>query len=165
MNITRLRAVLKGGRVRRFHTHTLLKCEDVAAHSFYVAWFVELLTDGKASKEMLLAALAHDLAEQEIGDVPSPTKRKLPEFKSMEQAFDRAHSFDYVLNQPERRVLKLADCFAGMVKCIQEKQLGNSTLWDVFATYYEYALCEALTTDEKLMLNYFTAEFQDVKSK
>jgi len=79
-SIEKLMFVYKGGRTKRFHTADILTTQNVAEHSFGVAALVHIL-DPAARKEVLLAALSHDLAEHLVGDIPSPVKRQFPAVK------------------------------------------------------------------------------------
>src|SRR6267378_8094848 len=57
-----------GGYTQRMHCIPTIHPQSVAAHSFGVAWWCWLLTAGNPSANLLLAALAHDLPEHEVGD-------------------------------------------------------------------------------------------------
>src|SRR5690606_41858479 len=69
--------IIRGGRVRRFHTVPTVAEHTVGHHSFGVAWFVHLLYRGRPPVHMLIAARTHDLAECEEGGIPAPAKRAL----------------------------------------------------------------------------------------
>lgn len=132
--------MLRGGEVSRFHTVQTLKAESVGQHSFGVAWFCHLLNPD-CSKELILAALAHDLAEQEVGDLPAPTKIKFGISESMGHVEDgilEGAGFGFELTREEKRLLKFADCFQGMLFCIRERSLGNRGVEVVFQRYREY---------------------------
>lgn len=137
--------ILKGGRVARFHTKPVLKEETVAAHSFLVAWVCALVEQPRnPSANLLLAALAHDLPEFELGDLPSPAKRKLnlgAAYRAEEaNMFRIAGMPDYEgqLSKYEAEVLKFADNFAGYLKCVYELQMGNTLLLNTALRYQEY---------------------------
>ena len=113
--------IFNGGVSKRYHTVDTLKSQDIAAHSFGVAWLCEVLTDGKASKELIMAALAHDLAEHIVGDLPSPSKRALGQH--FMNAFDIRENhellangvghYEYRLTKLEARALKMAPNMTG----------------------------------------------------
>lgn len=139
--------VLNGGRVTRFHTRVTLKPESVAEHSFIVAWIATILMGGKPRAELLLACLAHDLPEHELGDVPSHTKKRIPGLRDsfrQEEAimFAAAGMEDYeaALTPLEAEVLSFSDNFAGYLKCLYEVRMGNQLLLDVADRYMEYIL-------------------------
>lgn len=132
--------MLRGGEVQRFHTLRTIQEDSVGYHSFGVAWLCHLL-EPAARKELILAALAHDLAEQEVGDTPAPTKLALGISESMgklEDSILRREGFGVDLSHGEKLVLKLADCFQGMLFCIRERSLGNRGVELVFVRYRGY---------------------------
>lgn len=139
--VTRLRFIQNGGSVRRFHTVRTIEPNTVAEHSFGVAWLVWVLTDGQARSRLLMACLAHDLAEQEVGDVPAPAKRALGigvDINELEERILATNGLNYTLTTEEQRTLKLADCLDGMLYCTQERKQGNKFVDDVFDRYRSY---------------------------
>jgi 5'-deoxynucleotidase YfbR-like HD superfamily hydrolase len=136
--------IRKGGITKRYHTKNTLKDNTVAHHSFGVAWMCYLLSEGRPSAALLVAALAHDLAEQLTGDISSPTKRKFPVLAEMVQAMESEALEEHELNlepeltNQEARVLKMADCMDGMLFCISEMELGNRSIYEVFRRYCDY---------------------------
>ena len=139
--INRLRFVQNGGSVRRFHTVRTIEPNTVAEHSFGVAWLVWILTEGQARARLLMASLAHDLAEQEVGDVPAPAKRALgigPDINELEDRILAANGVAFVLTPEEQRTMKLADCLDGMLYCAQERKQGNKFVDEAFEKYHSY---------------------------
>lgn len=138
-----LRMIIRGGRVRRFHTVPTVAEHTVGHHSFGVAWFIHLLYRGRPPVHMLIAALTHDLAECEVGDIPAPAKRALNSegLEQMEGAVLSAAGIEMPdLSPEERRILKMADCMDGMVSCIHERRLGNLYLDAVYDRFLQYVL-------------------------
>lgn len=138
----RLLFLMGGGAVRRYHTVPMIAPPNIAAHSFRVAWFCYLLSPSP-SVQLLMAALAHDMAEQVWGDIPSPAKRLNGQREAINQA-ERGTLIDnlayFPLNQEETKLLKLADCAAGMLECVEERALGSKFVIPVFkrlAGYYD----------------------------
>lgn len=135
-----------GGLTKRYHTKHVNKENTVGAHSFGVAWMVFFLRepDTELSNTLIMAALAHDLAEQVTGDISSPTKRKFPALAEMVQEMEHEilseHNlnFEQYLTKDELRVLKLADCLDGALYCISEVQLGNRSIMEVYNRYCNY---------------------------
>ena len=133
--------VMRGGETGRFHTLRTIQQDNVAQHSFGVAWFCHLLMDGQADSTLLLAALAHDLAEQVVGDMPAPAKRELNVTIKMAELEDdilRKAGFEFILTDEQRRIMKLADCLQGMLFCIRERSLGNRGVDPVCTRYRSY---------------------------
>jgi len=131
-----------GGSVERFHTMPNIQGNSVARHSFGVAWLVYMIASHDTLRvDLIMAALAHDLAEQEVGDVPAPTKRRLKimhELSGIEDDILRDHDVLFDLWPDEKKWLKLADCMDGMMFCIQEMALGNHKARVVYARYRSY---------------------------
>jgi 5'-deoxynucleotidase YfbR-like HD superfamily hydrolase len=132
----------RSGQVRRYHTERTLVDQDVAQHSYCVAWLCYILTDGHPSRDLLLAALAHDAAEHALGDIPSPTKRMLgirDRVDAHEAAAMRHHGvFMPDLSVEDDHILKMADALDGVLYCLHERQLGNTTLKQTFQNYCAY---------------------------
>lgn len=139
-----LELVVHGGHVVRFHTKPTLKEETVAEHSYLVAWLIALLLPELPSPQLLLAALAHDLPEHVLGDMPSPTKRLFgleTVFRDAEASIYKAAGLpDYegMLTLAEAELLKFCDNMAGYLKCRYEQQLGNRHLDRIALRYREY---------------------------
>ena len=125
----RIGFIYAGGAVKRFHTLPMLKEDTVAQHSFGVAWFCYLLSDGLPSANLLMAALSHDLAEQSTGDIPAPAKRALgikAQFDKYEDTImEEAGFHQFVLTTEEVRTMKMADCMDGAMRCLYEFKMGN----------------------------------------
>ena len=134
--------IMDGAAVSRYHTVDLLKAETVGHHSHGVAMLC-LLIDPNASRDLLVAALLHDLPEQGVGDIPSPVKRKLQmkeELERLEAELLAEVGLEHPeLTEEEHVVLKLADVFHGALKCAREVNMGNSSIRVVFDRYVEYA--------------------------
>jgi len=83
----------------RFAGH-LPKLYSVAQHSFHVAQ--------SASKENQLAALLHDASEAYLGDMPSPFKKMLPDYKEQEdrlmKVIAQKFGFDYPLHPEIKKI-------------------------------------------------------------
>ena len=133
--------IRQGGQVRRFHNVQTTRMESVAEHSFHVAWLCYILAERKPSKDLVLAALAHDLPEGTLGDLPAPTKRLIgaPLQKLEEQMLDK-FGLNFKLNESDRNIMKQADILDGMLYCLKERTLGNCTgdLYSVYTTYRSY---------------------------
>jgi 5'-deoxynucleotidase YfbR-like HD superfamily hydrolase len=140
--MSQLRFILDGSEVKRYHTVTTIQQETVGHHSHGVAMLCCLLIE--PTPRLLFAALTHDLAEHQLGDLPSPAKRRYgigDQVNALEQELlEEAGLFtDEELTPAEARTLKLADIFQGMCFCVREMRLGNVRMNDIFQRYISYA--------------------------
>lgn len=102
---------------------------------------VALLCDGCPSTQLLMAALGHDLAEQYVGDIPSPTKRELKiseKLGHLEDTILHRHGAHVILTADEKRTLKIADCLDGMMFCVSELRSGNRRAHIIYERYLSY---------------------------
>lgn len=156
--------IANGAAVKRFHTVTTLQTETVGHHSHGVAMMC-LVFDPDASRSLIMAALFHDLGEQILGDIPSPTKRKIdPEGRldTYEATIMQEHGVVMPeLTAYEQRVLKLADIASGMLFCGREMSLGNqgAELW--YQRYLSYANEMELTNREEQVFESIGRMFYD----
>ncbi len=122
----------QAGRILRFHTVPTIKTQTVAEHSHGVAMLLYKMYGDKIRPELLMAALTHDLAEIETGDVPAHAKRASADLKvaldAMETVFNHEHSiqFEYELTLEELQLLQIADTLELVEFCLDEIQLGNT---------------------------------------
>lgn len=142
----RLAFIRRGGEVTRYHTERTIVPNLVGEHSFNVAWLVNLMTpslDYQRRYFLVMAALAHDIAENITGDMPAPVKRHLDIREKMgayEESLmsELALSYGTGLNKEDARVLKLADAMDGAFYCIGEAALGNRRMVAVFNNFRSY---------------------------
>lgn len=134
--------IVGGGEVKRYHTMFTIQQETVGHHSHAVACLV-LLLDPEARRELIMAALYHDLAEQHTGDIPSPAKREYgigDQVADLEMRFINAAGLTWPdLYESEERILKLADLAHGALSCAREMSLGNRRMVHVFNRFICYA--------------------------
>lgn len=151
-----LQFIMEGGSVVRYHTRVGIKPDTDAHHSHGVAMLCSLLCDKyengttQASAYLLMAALTHDLAEQVASDVSAPAKRLLgirDQLHDLEQGSLRAYGLDYEqhLDDEEKVVLRLADCFDMLLYCCRELSLGNRNVLLIWRRACSYA--EAITAE------------------
>lgn len=159
-----LQFIMEGGSVVRYHTRPGIKPDTDARHSHGVAMLCSILAGSGpedkrhtlASSTLLMAALTHDLAEQKTGDMSAPAKRALGMGEAL-GAFEleelRKYNLEYerFLDEEERTILKLADCFDGMMYCCREAALGNRNVRLIWTRYCEYVV--TLTSAEPAPLD------------
>lgn len=137
-----LEFITHGAEVKRYHTVNTLVTETVGHHSHGVA-LVCLVLDPFSSRSLITAALIHDLAEQQVGDIPSPAKRTLGFADKLDELEDRivqqGMGWLPMLTPDEKRTLKLADIAQGALKCVREVQMGNGCMRVVLERYLSYA--------------------------
>lgn len=137
--------LMMGGSVQRYHTWPMPP-QNVGNHSYGVAMIVQRLWP-ECRKELLLAALQHDLGEQELGDVPAPAKWRAPQFFAhLNEAEAKARldmgfsPHEEELTAHERQVLKIADILelcAFARYAINCGHVGAQIVWE---NGYRYAM-------------------------
>lgn len=144
-----------GGCVVRCHTVPTLHPQNVAAHSFGVAWWCWILSCEAPSAVLLMAALQHDIAEHTTGDIPAPTKYEL-NIRGAVQALEEDNMTQigklplFVLNKEEEVILKLADSLELAQHCLREMWLGNRCikLGEMFHNACQYVDDQAQAYEE-----------------
>lgn len=148
--------IIAGSEVVRYHTVTTLQRETVGHHSHGVACLV-LLLEPLAGRELLIAALHHDLAEHQTGDIPSPAKREYgigEQVDELEKRLMRLAGLPWPSLMPhDQRILKLADIAHGALFCVREMSLGNQRMLAVFNRYMSYAHQMLLVGRERELFN------------
>lgn len=151
-----LNFIIAGSEVTRYHTVTTLVKETVGHHSHGVA-MLALLLNPLASRQVLMAALFHDLAEHQTGDIPSPAKRQFgigDKVDELEQRLMRAAGIVMPeLTPDDARTVKLADLAQGALFCVREISLGNSRMRAVLDRYLAYAQEMILVGRERELFN------------
>lgn len=125
------------GRVSRYHTADV-PAQSLAEHSWGVAMICARIYPqgdgyGPLPARLLQAALLHDLAEVETGDVPAPTKWTNPhlddELEDVETRFELRHGYRIImlsLTAREERILKWADMFELVIYNHHQVKMGNT---------------------------------------
>ena len=129
----------KAGAVKRWHTRTTIKEQDVAAHSWGVAMIVKEIYP-QANADLLMAALTHDLHEIESGDIPYPFKKKNAQVRLGVELQESQFVKENGLPQPAEsliHILKWADMFELYLWCRREAGLGNQTMLDTVDVAYK----------------------------
>jgi 5'-deoxynucleotidase YfbR-like HD superfamily hydrolase len=138
-----LDAIVGGAHTRRFHTVNTIQNNSVGHHSFGVALLCFLIAGGNPSKQLLMAALTHDIGEQFTGDMPAPAKRAMgirESFGAVEEEALNALGLSFPTDQNDTYILKLADALDGMLFCITERTLGNVGIERAYNNFRGYAV-------------------------
>lgn len=165
-----LEFIKQGAAVRRFHTINTINTDTVGSHSFGVAQIVALLMGEAVTAKMLLAALRHDLAEQQYGDVPSPAKKMLgigEQFSEMEDGLMRSVGLSPLsvdLDEEEAKILKMADCLDGLMFCLHERRMGNRYMGACFRNYSAYISSAYPTGTGRALFSYITSEWRKINN-
>lgn len=150
----KLKFIMDGGEVTRYHTVRTIQEETVGHHSFGVAMYCYLLCQPSAN--LLIAALTHDLAEHMTGDSPAPAKKELgigDMVNALEDRLLKEVGLNIELTEKEKRTLKFADIFQGMAFCVRELQMGNKNMDTIFWRYATYAKERYPEGDELYLYN------------
>ena len=136
--------LMRGGAVARYHNCATLQKQSVAAHTFGVLWLTWVLSKEAPSQNLLMAAAAHDLAEQWAGDVPAPLKNLgdgaiAHMLDKMETEVLENYGVNFPLTKSEERVLKMADKLEGCLFCIYERMQGNKFVEFTYSKFLKYA--------------------------
>ena len=108
---------LRSGQTLRYHTTPRIgNGQTVAEHAWRATVLLHTLWPDRASPEALLYMLYHDAAEQELGDIPAPTKWGYPalaeHYTAAEREVERELELPYhreILSADEYILCKMAD--------------------------------------------------------
>lgn len=144
----RIAFIRQGSEVERYHTKRMLQRNDVGHHSYHVAWLANIMMragehNPAAHHRVVMAALAHDLAEHITGDMPGDFKREMgirDEFSGYEDSYLTEVGLNYndQMTAEEERILKMADMMEGAFYCISEASLGNARVGIVYKNFRSY---------------------------
>lgn len=127
---------------RRMHIKRVIKEQTVAEHSYHVAMLCWKLCDHEPSEKLLKAALFHDLAESFTGDAPAPIKWLSKvikgEMDQLEDEFNKFFGLELSLSPKEALVLKWADSLELMWHCVDEMNMGNRNVQDVYDNLLDF---------------------------
>ena len=162
----KLKFIQAGSEVTRYHTVKTLTQETVGHHSHGVAMICLMLMGCQVSADLLKAALCHDLAEHQLGDIPSPAKREYgigEQVNELEDKLLNSVGLSVQLTPDEARVLKLADIAQGALFCVREMELGNSGMKVVYERYRSYAEGFVLLGRERELFDFINSQYEEAK--
>ena len=134
-----LKTILKSGHVLRHHTNPPLMRQNLADHQWRVAQIAYALYP-KLSKEALLYALNHDVAELYTGDTPAPAKLENVDYKNAENAIVKTIVTDtpadvMQITPNEQLVIHAADLIEYQLFCEDEIKRGNQHYQRLISQY------------------------------
>ena len=144
-----MKKIRTGGKVKRWHTVTTIQQQTVAEHSWGVAMICRKLWP--EDKVLMEAALCHDLGEGLTGDVPWPVKQANFVFKKhldeIEGDEQERLGCSVLLTSQQKSRLKVADMLEMICFAVEEIELGNKNMQEVFNRYMT-------TTDEQAIFEF-----------
>ncbi len=129
-----------GGAVRRYHTRTTIGHQSVAEHSWGVAAIILEICENP-SRRLIEAAIYHDVAEYDTGDVPAQVKRVAAirgPMLAFEADVEHDLGIDVELTEDEGAILKFADTMELLFYVLDQRRLGNTTLDDIWKRGWTY---------------------------
>jgi len=126
--------------VHRWGIVRCIKPQNIAEHSFYVAYYSmqiyrALHPEVDIPPTLLIHALCHDLAETATGDIPGPSKRAITDADTLKRferqiVYDRFGYSDVFVEEDFRRIIKVADLIDEVMYLLTERTLGNNSIID-----------------------------------
>lgn len=131
----------QGSGVRRFHTAPIIGEQTVGQHSWGVAALVNLLWPN-SRKEVLVAALNHDIAEALTGDIPAPMKWESQSLAAIlneiEEKYEKLWGLHCELSPIETLMLKAADMLELVFFSSEQQNLGNKSFQIIMKRGVDY---------------------------
>lgn len=105
---------LRSGQTMRYHTVPHVGAgQTVAEHAWRATVLLHTLWPNEVSRNAVLYMLYHDAAEQELGDIPAPTKWANDTLREEYEHIERNHmvslEVNFDLTPDEQRCCKMAD--------------------------------------------------------
>lgn len=143
--LSRMKHILRWGLMRNSIS------ENLSEHTLEVAYITHALTSSYNKNhpsapldcgQAVLYALYHDCSEILTGDMPTPVKYRDPQLKVAYKAVEREAQMQLISRLPEtmqadfvpcftpegdyRLLVKAADKLSALIKCTEERKMGNS---------------------------------------
>lgn len=163
-----LQALYKTRDVKRWHNRPVNETQTVADHSWGVALLVMMMMRqiGRTpSAALLQAALLHDCAEAEIGDIPANTKLRLGRaIKDIEEGCEERLCQGLLtrLTSEEQFYLYWADKLETLMFMLAQVRRGNADMKESVHAQITSLLCHAYCPEPALV---FLAELEKLASK
>jgi len=154
---------IRGGmNVKRFHTTNRAQEETVGHHSANVCAIL-LRLHPTCSRDLLVAALMHDVAEVYTGDVPAPFKWENAIAKQAldigEDTYISKHDIpNPVLDANDETLLKVADMMDLILSSLEELGRGNMYAKQLVTNGSMYIADMELSEDLMMKCNVMVAE-------
>ena len=120
---------LSAAKIKRYHTAIIVGEQNVGEHTYGVCQLVRHFTEENWSKQLMRAALDHDITEYYTGDIPHPTKQMYPDLNDMvheiEDEIKGVLGMDYTLTEEEQVILRCADLIESAHFGLYQLKLGN----------------------------------------
>lgn len=156
--------LLKATNVKRFHTVQTIGDQNLGHHSHRVCLILRYLLNGKVPFHLYEAALFHDLAESELGDLPAHTRWKDDYLNkwllTKETEWNIAHSVDIAISTEERLVLDVADKLELIMYCTEQICMGNRNMLPIKERGVNYCMEQALPEDIFHRMKYLITEIE-----
>ena len=153
-----MKKIRAGGKVKRWHTVTTIQQQTVAEHSWGVAMICRKLWP--EDKVLMEAALCHDLGEGLTGDVPWPVKQANFVFKKhldeIEGDEQERLGCSVLLTSQQKSRLKVADMLEMICFAVEEIELGNKNMQEVFNRGLRFIDNPYMTTTDEQAIFEFT---------
>lgn len=124
------------GAVPRWSILRLVRPQTVLEHTALVALYAsdicQLCELDDYTPEAVVLALRHDLPEVEMGDLPSPVKRRISNPETIElyedEIFERRFNMGHPFSDTAHDVVKVADLLEAVLKLTEELAAGNRSV-------------------------------------
>lgn len=136
-----LQALIKAGYdVTRWHTMQNSRPQNLASHLWGVAMMISRLYDGPINlfPALMRAALEHDLAESQIGDMPRPAKTEHHRGIEVSVATTMGIMHEDMLPEIAAKWLEWADLIEAGLHAQREVLVGNQNFTEVLLRVSDY---------------------------
>ena len=146
----RLAIRLAAGVIKRWHTVPIHGEQTVADHTYRVVQILRYI-EPVPSKQLLCAALDHDVAEAKTGDIPFSQKTK--DAIALEKEVLKKYDIAPTLEPYEAKLLKVADMLEMGYFAMQQHDMGNVPMGYILRNVVE-ALDEYCNLNDRVSFMY-----------